>query len=175
MRIIGIFIVYGSFVTILVLSFYNRAVRFKKFLLGLTSLFFGVIVFSLLGEFSIIEGIKPTIVRDSIGIIYLLFSMASIFIFYKYIANKRILLCFLVLMIVFVYPSFYTIQPVDCLAGCIGYYGLPFNSFVFHGSGIMLPNEPGRGTEIIYKNLILDTVIWLCVALTLSKVTKKIS
>ena len=71
-----------------------------------------------------------------------------------------LLLLFLVFLLLFIYPSFYTFPPVDCLAGCRGLKGLPFTYYEFHGSGVFIPEQKTASTDIDYKNLVLDLGVW---------------
>lgn len=58
------------------------------------------------------------------------------------------------LVLLFVYPSFYTSPPIDCLAGCSGIKGLPLNYYDFSGGAF------GSELNIDMQNLILDVIFW---------------
>lgn len=84
------------------------------------------------------------------------------------------ILLFITLSILFVYPSFYTFTPIDCIAGCRGTKGLPFTYYEFHGSGIIIPGQKTNYTEIDNQNLILDLAIWLIVSVTICNIAPNI-
>jgi len=92
---------------------------------------------------------------------------------------KKILISislFIILSLIFVYPSFYTQPPIDCLAGCTGKKGLPLTYYIVRGGGVLMHDSEGRiltpgGTAIDRKNLIIDLVFWFVISLVLVNVS----
>lgn len=72
------------------------------------------------------------------------------------------------LVLIFIFPSFYTFPPVDCIAGCLGTKGIPFTYYKFYGDAF------GNRLEISYQYLLLDLIIWFIIVLLPSLIYSKI-